>query len=135
MAGGKSNSIPQVMWEDIIYLIKSSGFTPVIIGTPPEEAEYPTPTGCISLRSYNFREQMEIINGSCALVGSDSWAKTFSALAGKPTLVFPPTYDGVFGNCEDASVNVFLKPWPNITICKSTAELERNLLPLRAVSR
>ena len=127
MAGGKSNSIPQVMWEDIIFLIKSAGFTPVILGTPTEEAEYPTPAGCITRRSYNFREQMEIIKGSVALVGADSWAKTFSALAGKPTLVFPPTYDGVFSTSEDASGNVFLKPWQNITMCKSTQDLERFL--------
>jgi len=128
MTGGKSNSIPQVLWEDVIFLIKSAGYLPVILGVPSEEEDYPAPSGCIVKRSLSFREQMEIINGSVALVGADSWAKTFSALAGKPTLVFPPTYDGIFNSSDDASYNVFLRPWSNITLAKSTQDLQSFLL-------
>ena len=74
---------------------------------------------------------MQIINGSQALIGADSWAKTFSALAGLPTIVFPPTYDGVLSLTGDASMNVFLKPWPNITLVQSTAEVAQALWKMR----
>jgi GT2 family glycosyltransferase len=130
LTGGKSNSIPTVMWEDLIFVIKNSGFTPVVLGTPKDEEEYPIPGGCIDKRSYSFSEQMELIKGSVALVSADSWPKSFSALAGIQTLVFPPTYDGAFGTTEDVGINVFIKPWPNLVQGRSAGDLERFLKTL-----
>ena len=131
MVGGKLNSVPRTLWSDLLFVIRNAGYTPIILGTPDQEIYYPAPPDCINKRSYSFGEQMQIINGSQALIGADSWAKTFSALAGLPTIVFPPTYDGVLSLTGDASMNVFLKPWPNITLVQSTAEVAQALWKMR----
>jgi FkbM family methyltransferase len=121
MTDGKNNSVSPSYWHGIISLLRSHGVTPLVLGTPAEELLYPALEGCVSKRSYDFRSQMELIAGSELLIGADSWPKTFAALRGVPALVFPPLIDGK--HVVDVSANVFLRPWPTITLVHSLEEL------------
>lgn len=116
MAGSKRNIIEPADWPELLRFLKEQGFTPVIIGTPDERAEYPCLDGCEDRRSYSFREQMEQIAGSAIFVGADSWAKTFAALAGVPTFVFEAIKGRDWRGLKDPSDFVFLDPWDNITV-------------------
>ncbi len=123
MTSGKQNTLPPHLWPELIRTVLAAGYTPVIIGTPDEREEYPELSGCMDKRSYSFGEQMRLINGSEIFIGADSWAKTFSAMGGKPTIVFRPTVDGEFTSFTDVSVNAFIRPWPNIAFIGGIGEL------------
>jgi FkbM family methyltransferase len=119
----KRNIVPYQLWEGLILMLNKLGFNPVILGTPEESQLFPKIGDSIDRRSYSFSEQMGLIRGSKFLVGADSWAKTFSALAQVPTFVFPPIYsDGRF-QLENPSANIFLKPWKSIKVITSLEEL------------
>ncbi|HEY5234454.1 MAG TPA: glycosyltransferase [Verrucomicrobiae bacterium] len=119
MLGSKRNIIDPAIWPQLLRFIRESGFTSVIIGTPDENKFYPAIEGCEDRRSYSFREQMEHIANSAALIAADSWAKTFSALAGIPTLVFEPLKGVDWVARKDASDFVFIDPWDAITVVKN----------------
>lgn len=113
------------LWAPIIEFLTGRGLEPVIIGVPPESAEYPCLAGCRDARSYCFAEQMEVISASRALVGADSWGKTFAALAGVPAIVFeaPPAAPGP--EFIDIGQYVFLNPWNRISLIKDFADFKR----------
>ncbi|HSY17149.1 MAG TPA: glycosyltransferase, partial [Candidatus Acidoferrales bacterium] len=119
MVGTKRNIIAPEVWPQLVKLICKHGFQPVIIGTPDEAAQYPCLKGCEDRRSFSFQEQMEHIANSAMLIGADSWAKTFSALAGVSTLVFEPIKGTDWNGRKDPSDFVFLDPWETITVVKS----------------
>jgi glycosyltransferase involved in cell wall biosynthesis len=128
MLGSKRNIIDPVIWPELLRFLQKSGFSPVIIGTPDESQFYPALEGCADRRSYSFREQMEHIANSVALIAADSWAKTFSALAGIPTIVFEPLKGVDWVARKDASDFVFIDPWDAITIVKNLEQC-RSVLP------
>ncbi len=122
MLGSKRNIIDPAVWPQLLRFILGSGFRPVIIGTPGESKFYPTIEGCEDRRSHSFRDQMEIIANSVAFIGADSWAKTFSALAGVPTIVFEPLKGVDWIGKKDPSDFVFIDPWDEITVVKNLPE-------------
>ncbi len=122
MVGSKKNIVDPAIWPDLIRMIRDRGFEPVIIGTPDERAEYPSLDGCLDRRSYSFAEQMTHIARAAALVGADSWAKSFSALAGIPTIVFEPLKGADWAGLKDPSDFVFIEPWPSIQMVKNLAQ-------------
>jgi glycosyltransferase involved in cell wall biosynthesis/tetratricopeptide (TPR) repeat protein len=128
MLGSKRNIIDPAVWPELLRFVHESGFTPVIIGTPDERKFYPAIEGCEDRRSYSFREQMEHIANSAALIGADSWAKTFSALAGVPTIVFEPLKGVDWVARKDASDFVFIDPWDAITVVKNLEQC-RSVFP------
>ena len=116
MSKGKQNIILPDNWIPLLSLLLKQGKTPIIIGTPNESISYPAIEGCIDKRSYNLEEQMRLIRGSESIIACDSWAKTFSALCSKKTLVFPAIFDGrISKDNQCASRNIFIKPWDTIT--------------------
>jgi glycosyltransferase involved in cell wall biosynthesis/tetratricopeptide (TPR) repeat protein len=119
MLGSKRNIINPAVWPELLRFVHHSGFTPVIIGTPDERKFYPAIEGSEDRRSYSFREQMEHIANSAALIAADSWAKTYSALAGVPTIVFEPLKGVDWVARKDASDFVFIDPWDAITVVKN----------------
>ncbi len=125
MVGSKRNIIDPVVWPQLVQLLCKRGFQPVIIGTPDEAEMYPCLEGCEDRRSFSFREQMEHIANSALLIGADSWAKTFSALAGIPTIVFEPLKGADWKSRKDASDYVFLDPWETITVVKDFEQCRR----------
>jgi glycosyltransferase involved in cell wall biosynthesis/2-polyprenyl-3-methyl-5-hydroxy-6-metoxy-1,4-benzoquinol methylase/tetratricopeptide (TPR) repeat protein/GT2 family glycosyltransferase len=118
MVGSKRNIMDPKAWSRIIEIIQQQQFRPVIIGTPDEAGDYPCLPGCEDRRSYSFQSQMEQIGASDILVGADSWAKTFSALANVPTIVFEPLRGQDWICRKDPSDYVFVDPWPSITMVK-----------------
>ena len=116
MAGSKRNIIESTQWTELLQFIQAHGYTPVIIGTPDERADYPHLEGCEDQRSYSFREQMEQIAYSARFVGADSWAKTFAALAGVPSIVFEAIKGRDWRGQKDPSDYVFLDPWQDIQV-------------------
>ena len=121
MAGSKRNMIDPEVWPALIDFIRESGGSPVIIGTPDERELYPCPAGCEDHRSYSFRDQLECVAKSAALVGTDSWAKTYSALVGIPTIVFDSLRGADWEGKKDPSDHVFVDPWESITAVKDLA--------------
>lgn len=119
MVGSKRNIIDPAIWPKLLRFILENGFTPCIIGTPEEKDIYPCIEGCEDRRSYSFREQMEHIGNSEMLIAADSWAKTFSALAGIPTIVFDSLKGPDWNGKKDASDFIFLDPWESITVVKN----------------
>lgn len=119
MVGSKRNIILPEQWSQIIAHIIDRGFEPVILGLPNEAMEYPALPGCVDARRESFPGQMKIIGQSAGLVGADSWAKTFSALAQIPTVVFEPIKGADLCSWKDASDWVFIEPWPAIKMVKS----------------
>lgn len=114
MVGSKRNIILPEYWPQIIAHIQKRGFEPVILGLPNEIKEYPALPGCVDARGENFTGQIRLIGECAGLVGADSWAKTFSALANIPTLVFEPIKGVDIANWKDLSDWVFVEPWPAI---------------------
>jgi glycosyltransferase involved in cell wall biosynthesis len=125
MLGSKRNVIPPEIWRPLLQFVMQQGFRPVILGTPDEREEYVCPEACTDRRSYSFRSQMEVIANSALFVGADSWGKTFSALAGKPTLVFEPIRGPDWKGRKDASDFVFLHPWETIVVVKDFGEMQQ----------
>lgn len=122
MVGSKRNIILPEQWPQVIAHIIERGFEPVILGTPNEAKEYPALPGCVDGRKESFPGQMRIIGGCVGLVGADSWAKSFSALAEIPTLVFEPIKGADLISWKDPSDWVFIEPWPSIQMVKSLEE-------------
>jgi glycosyltransferase involved in cell wall biosynthesis/tetratricopeptide (TPR) repeat protein len=119
MLGSKRNIIHPAVWPELLHFIRDSGFQAVIIGTPEERETYPCLEGCEDRRSYSFSEQMTHIANSAALVGADSWAKTFAALVGIPTIVFDPIKGADWIGRKDPTDYVFIEPWDTITVVKN----------------
>jgi len=121
MAGSKRNLIEPRDWVPLLDFLRAAGFTPVIIGTPDEQAEYPSREGCEDRRSYSFAHQMTEIASSDLFVGADSWAKTFAALAGVRTIVFEAIKSLDWVGQKDPSDYIFLDPWDNIQVVSGWA--------------
>ena len=130
MIGSKRNIIPPEDWSRIISCILERRFEPVILGVPSEAKDYPALPGCIDARVESFTGQMKLIGQCAGVVGADSWAKTFSALAGIPTIVFEPLRGADLCSWKDASDWVFIEPWPAIKMVKSLEEF-RSTFDLR----
>lgn len=124
MVGSKRNIIDRSIWSLLLGHVKAAGYVPVVVGTPDEASDYPAGEGCVDARSRSFRSQMEEIGRCVGLVGADSWAKTFSALAGLATIVFEPIKGPDLKGWADPADNVFIKPWPLIRMVKDLAEFE-----------
>ena len=125
MQSNKQNIIDPTYWKPLISLLLTLGITPIIIGTPPEAETYPALPGTVDKRGWTFREQFELIASADCFIGSDSWAKTFAAFCGIPTIVFPSLFCGTHQPTNDPSNNVFLLPFENISLVYSVAECER----------
>ena len=119
MVGSKRNIIAPEIWPQVIAHIQSRGFEPVILGMPAEAKEYPALPGCVDARKETFTGQMQRIGQCAGLVGADSWAKSFSALAEIPTLVFEPLKSADLITWKDASDWIFIEPWPAIKMLRS----------------
>jgi len=125
MVGSKRNIILPALWPAVIAHIVERGFEPVILGVSAEAKEYPALAGCVDARGESFAGQMNIIGQCAGLVGADSWAKTFSALAEIPTLVFEPIKGMDIITWKDASDWVFIEPWPSIKMIRSLEEFKQ----------
>jgi glycosyltransferase involved in cell wall biosynthesis/SAM-dependent methyltransferase/Tfp pilus assembly protein PilF len=125
MVGSKKNLILPEQWPQVVAHILQRGFTPVILGTPNEAAEYPALPDCVDTRKEGFAGQMKIIGECAGLVGADSWAKSFSALAEIPTLVFEPIKGADLIAWKDPSDWVFIEPWPSIKMISSLEDFRR----------
>ena len=119
MVGSKRNIIAPEIWPQVIEHILARGFEPVILGMPAEAKEYPALPGCVDARKETFTGQMQRIGECTGLVGADSWAKSFSALAEIPTLVFEPLKSADLVTWKDASDWIFIEPWSAIKMLKS----------------
>ena len=124
MVGSKRNIILPELWPAVVAHIVERGFEPVILGVPSEAKEYPALPGCVDVRGESFPGQIKIIGQCAGLVGADSWAKTFSALAEIPTLVFEPLKGADIISWKDASDWVFIEPWPSIKMIRSFDEFK-----------
>ncbi|MCL4540432.1 MAG: glycoside hydrolase family 99-like domain-containing protein, partial [Bacteroidetes bacterium] len=109
--------------DDLIAAMNSKGIKPILIGTPEDQAILSPKGSYMDRRSYSFEKQMEIIAACDLLIGADSWAKTFAALAGKPALVLHSTGMEKVAGREEVGDNVFLKPWHTITVARNNTEL------------
>ena len=125
MVGSKRNIIRPGLWPQVIAHILERGFEPVILGLPTEAKDYPALPGCTDARGESFPGQMKLIGHCAGLVGADSWAKTFSALAEIPTLVFEPVKGADLAAWKDPSDWVFIEPWPGIKMIRSLEEFRR----------
>jgi glycosyltransferase involved in cell wall biosynthesis/predicted O-methyltransferase YrrM/cyclopropane fatty-acyl-phospholipid synthase-like methyltransferase/Tfp pilus assembly protein PilF len=125
MVGSKRNIILPEHWPHIIQHILNRGFEPVILGVPSEALEFPALPGCVDLRKETFPGQMRCIGECAGVVGADSWAKTFSALAHIPTVVFEPLKGADIANWKDPSDWVFIEPWPAIKMIRSLDDFRR----------
>jgi glycosyltransferase involved in cell wall biosynthesis/ADP-heptose:LPS heptosyltransferase/tetratricopeptide (TPR) repeat protein len=119
MVGSKRNIIDPAVWPDVVAHVIDRGFEPVIFGLPPEAKDYPALVGCVDARGKSFAEQMSLIGECAGLVGADSWGKTFSGLAGIPTLVFEPLKGPDLLGWKDPADWVFIEPWPSIRMVSS----------------
>ncbi len=122
MVGSKRNVIDPEQWDDLLRFFKLQEIRPVLLGTPDENSEYPAVHGAIDKRSYNFREQMELIASSDLFVGADSWAKTMAGLASVPTIVFHAVRDADLEGWQDSSDFVFIHPWESICLVENIDE-------------
>ena len=122
MVGSKRNIIAPELWPQVIAHILERGFEPVIFGLPAEAKNYPALPGCTDARGESFPNQMKLIGHCAGLVGADSWAKTFSALAEIPTLVFEPIKGADLVTWKDPSDWVFIEPWSQIKMIRSLEE-------------
>ncbi len=125
MVGSKRNIILPEHWPLVIEHILNRGFEPMILGVPNEAREYPALAGCVDMRKETFTGQMRCIGECAGLVGADSWAKTFSALANIPTVVFEPIKGADIANWKDLSDWVFIEPWPAIKMVRSLEDFRR----------
>jgi glycosyltransferase involved in cell wall biosynthesis/predicted Zn-dependent protease len=65
---------------------------------------------------------MKLIGHCVGLVGADSWAKSFSALAEIPTVVFEPIKGADLCAWKDPSDWVFIEPWKSIKMVRGMDE-------------
>ena len=125
MIGTKRNVIRTEFWPEVIAHIQARGFTPVIFGLPAEAKDYPALPGCTDARGESFPGQIKLIGQCAGLVGADSWAKTFSALAEIPTLVFEPVKGADLAAWKDCSDWVFIDPWPCIKMIRTLEDFKQ----------
>jgi glycosyltransferase involved in cell wall biosynthesis/Tfp pilus assembly protein PilF len=125
MVGSKKNIILPELWPQVIGHIVERGFEPVIIGLASEAKEYPALPGCTDARHESFAGQMKIVGECAGLVGADSWAKSFSALAEIPTIVFEPIKGAELTAWKDPSDWVFIEPWKSLKMVKTLAQFRR----------
>jgi ADP-heptose:LPS heptosyltransferase len=119
----KRNTFTRASWNTLMKLTKSAGLSPVIIGTPDEEEYYPIDNHCMDKRSTNFSEQFALLRGADLVISADSWHKSFSALAGIPTIVYDSLRGHDISLYEDNSNHVFIRPWSDISLIHSDSEL------------
>ncbi|MCF8240217.1 MAG: glycosyltransferase [Melioribacteraceae bacterium] len=124
MYKSKKNIIDPSIWSDLINYLNRKGIVPAVIGTPDEDEFYPLIGKTINKRSYSFSDQMSHIAKSKILIGADSWAKTFSALAGIATIVFEPIKGKDLDGWKDSSDYVFIEPWNEIKVVKNFDEFK-----------
>ncbi|MDB6041130.1 MAG: hypothetical protein JWM99_4971, partial [Verrucomicrobiales bacterium] len=125
MVGTKRNIIDPGIWTAVIEHIQDRGFEPVIFGVASEAIEYPALPGCVDARTETFFGQMQSIGRCAGLVGADSWAKSFTALAQIPTVVFEPLKGADLAGWKDASDWVFIEPWQSIKMVNSLDSFRR----------
>ncbi|HEV2692279.1 MAG TPA: glycosyltransferase [Verrucomicrobiae bacterium] len=125
MIGTKRNIILPELWPQVVAHIIARGFEPVILGIPSEAKDYPALPGCVDARGEGFPGQMRLIGECAGLVGADSWAKSFSALAEIPTLVFEPIKGADLAAWKDCSDWVFIEPWPSIKMIRSLEDFKK----------
>ena len=125
MVGSKKNIILPELWPQVIGHIVERGFEPVIIGLASEAKEYPALPGCTDARRESFAGQMKVVGTCAGLVGADSWAKSFSALAEIPTIVFEPIKGAELTGWKDPSDWVFIEPWKSLKMVKTLAQFRR----------
>ena len=125
MVGSKRNVVLPELWSQIIAHIIGRGYEPVILGVPSEAKEYPALPGCTDARHESFPGQIKLIGQCAGLVGADSWAKSLSAMAEIPTLVFEPIKGADLCAWTDPSEWVFIRPWPEIKTVRSLEEFQR----------
>lgn len=130
MVGSKRNVINRNYWEAVITQLRNASIHPVILGMPDERIEYPALEGCIDKRGVSLKEQLEIVASSDLVIGADSWAKTFSALASVPTMVFRTVRGGDLKDWDDPADNVFIKPWESIDVVGDMDEFRAKLASL-----
>ncbi len=116
MTLSKRNIIHPVQWVQILNYLIELGIKPVVVGTPKENKDYPLIEGCIDKRSFNFEEQMNIIAAADLFIGADSWGKSFSALCGIETIVFPAIVGSDLNGWKDHTNYVFIDPWERISV-------------------
>lgn len=111
--------------DEIVGLFNDVDIAPVLIGTPDEASYFDLGNRrTVDRRSRIFGEQMELIASCSLFIGADSWGKTFAALCGKPTVVFHSTRGEKRNNLTEVGDNIFLKPWPTVTVVNDTKELK-----------
>ncbi len=125
MVGSKRNIILPELWPQVIGHIVERGFEPVIIGLANEAKDYPALPGCTDARRESFCGQLKIVGECAGLVGADSWAKSFSALAEIPTIVFEPIKGAELTSWKDPSDWVFIEPWKSLKLVKTLAQFRR----------
>ncbi len=126
MVKGKFNKLNPVFWKPLINFLNQKNIIPIIIGIPEEAEEYPAIGKSIDKRSYNFREQMELIASSDLLVGTDTWGKTFAALAEVPCIIFRTMRSKEMVYWKDPSDHVFIDPWEKITQVKNLNHFKKS---------
>lgn len=132
----KRNTMNPRFWRPLLSYLQAEGITPVVIGTPDEEAAYPLDSSCIDRRSFSFKQQMNIIASSDLLIGADSWHKSFSGLAGVPAIVFQAlTGPDLAGLWKDSSEYVFIDPWDNICLISTFEEFQKTFTEIRDKGR
>lgn len=124
MVLSKKNVIDRNHWRAMISYLRSAGISPVILGTPQESKDYPALDGCIDKRGASLKEQLQIAASSDLVIGADSWAKTFSALASIPTIVFRTVRGEDLKGWDDPADNVFIKPWESIKVVGNIEEFQ-----------
>jgi GT2 family glycosyltransferase/cytochrome c-type biogenesis protein CcmH/NrfG len=124
------NLIDPNWWFDILKFLNEHGIKPIILGTPDERDTYPATSDCIDKRSYSFEEQMRIIASSDIVISVDTWVKTFSALAGIPTIVFKSKYAVDLKDWKDPSDYIFIDPWKEITVVENLDEFKDTFIKL-----
>ncbi|MFN5866108.1 MAG: glycosyltransferase family 9 protein [Candidatus Kapaibacterium sp.] len=116
------NTIHPRYWKPLLECLEKWNITPVVIGTPNEASLYPLSAACIDMRSFNLSEQMELIRGASCVIATDSWHKTFSAMAHVPTVVFESITGHDLDKWVDDSTFAFIKPWQEILHVQTFAE-------------
>ncbi len=125
MVKGKNNKLNPTYWKPLINFLNKKNIIPIILGTPDETKEYPAIGDIIDKRSFDFKEQMELIASSDLLIGTDTWGKTFSTLAEIPTIVFETMRSKELQNWKDPADYIFIDPWDSIIKVKNLKECKK----------
>ncbi len=115
--------------KEIIGLLNGHGIRPAIIGVPEERPLYSIESlEYADHRGMVFAKQMILIRNARLFIGADSWGKTFAALCEIPSIVFHSLRGEQRNGLPEVGDNVFLKPWPSISVVNEVDELRRQLI-------